>query len=163
MTGGLTRRRVLAAGAGLTVGAALPAHAAVEWPTLALVGGGTLVPADWRDTAAVLVFWATWCAFCHRHNVHVEKLHRAVAGRPLRVLGVALDRDAAVVQRHMAARGWTFPVTLQADALRPLAGSRRITPLTLAVTRGGVPRTPIPGEMFEDDVLELARLAADPA
>jgi thiol-disulfide isomerase/thioredoxin len=163
MNRGLTRRGVLAAGAGLVLGGGGPARAAVDWPALTLLDGRTLSPEAWRGSAAVLVFWATWCAFCHRHNVHVEKLHRAAAGLPLRVLGVALDRDAAAVQHHLAARGFTFPVTLQADALRPLAGGRRITPLTVAVTRSGAVRTPIPGEMFEEDVLELARLAGDPA
>jgi thiol-disulfide isomerase/thioredoxin len=163
MSAGLTRRGVLGAGAGLVLGGAGAVRAAPAWPTLLLLDGRTLAPEAWRDTAAVVVFWATWCAFCHRHNVHVEALHRATAGLPLRVLGVALDRDAAAVQRHMAARGLTFPVTLQADALRALSGGRRFTPLTVAVTRGGVVRTPIPGEMFEEDMLELARLATDPA
>ena len=109
--------------------------------------------------AQIVVIWSTTCPFCRRHNQHVEKLHRALAGRPAAVLGVARDRDPEAVRRHAAAQGYSFPVTL---AWRPFAAAlstRNVIPLTITTDRQGRLRQVIPGEMFEEDVLELASLA----
>jgi len=132
---------------------------AVPWPSLALLDGSVLRPADWQDTAAVVVFWSTTCPFCRRHNEHVDKLHRATAGRPLRVLGVSIDRDESAVRRYLAERRYEFPVTLDAARLKPLFTARNVIPMTCTVDRGGRRVAVVPGEMFEEDVLELARLA----
>ncbi|HMS78532.1 MAG TPA: TlpA disulfide reductase family protein [Burkholderiaceae bacterium] len=133
-----------------------------DFPPLTLLDGTAWSPESWRGLAAAVVFWGTWCPFCHRHNEHVEKLHRELAGRPMRVLGVALDRDPALVRRHVRERGYTFPNVVGADALRVRLVSRRVTPTTVTFDRAGRLLQRIPGEMFEEDVLALARLADAP-
>lgn len=157
---------VLAGGAG-TGASSLPAVAteppAPAWPVLRLLDGSTLEPgAAWRGDAIVLVLWATWCPFCKRHNEHVQALHRAVAGRPLRVLGAALDKDPALVRRHAEERGYTFPVALDGALLRERFQLPRTIPVTATFDRRGRLVQRIPGEMFEEDVLALARLAEGP-
>lgn len=162
----LNRRQLLLAGsAGLLAndiawadgGPALPGQP-VAWPAeVPLLDGRAWAPV--AGQAQIVVIWSTTCPFCRRHNAHVEKLHRALAGRPGAVLGVARDRDPAAVRRYMAANGYSFPVTL---AWRPFAAAlstRNIIPLTVTVARDGRLKEVIPGEMFEEDVLELARLA----
>lgn len=163
------RRRWLGGAAALAAGALVlppPAHgqvpSPVAWPAIDLLDGTRLEPAAWRDTAAVVVIWATHCPFCRRHNVHLEKLHRAVAGKPLRVIAASVDRDPGVVRRYLQAQGYTFPVTMQGESLRRLFSPRTVIPLTVPVDRQGRAGTPIPGEMFEEDVLDLARLADPP-
>lgn len=161
-----SRRRWLLAGLGVGVAAGLPtARAAVtgqtvDWPPIRLLDGSLLEPGSWQGQAAVVVFWATYCPFCRRHNAHVDKLAKAVAGRPLRVLGVALDKDEQAVRRYMAANGYGFPVTIDGAALRNRLGLRKVIPMTCVFDRTGRLLQAIPGEMSEDDVLELARLAA---
>jgi thiol-disulfide isomerase/thioredoxin len=144
-------------------GAAAAAAAPVEWPPVRLLDGTLWTPESWRGQAGVLVIWASWCPFCHRHNPGVEALHRAVAGRPLRVLGASLDRDPELVRRYVAERGYTFPMTMAGEALRTHFGLRRVTPTTVTFDRSGRLLQRIPGEMFAEDVLELARLAGTPA
>ena len=131
----------------------------VAWPDVALLDGSRFGPAQAEGRALVVVFWSTTCPFCRRHNEHVEKLHRAAAGRRLAVLGVARDRDAAAVRRHAGERGYTFPITLDQAPLAAALSTRRIIPLTVSVDRGGRLLQVIPGEMFESDVLELLQLA----
>ncbi len=148
-----------------TTGQAPPAYPAVsttagfDWPELSLLDGRVLPPAAWQDTGAVLVFWATHCPFCRRHNQHVEKLHRALAGQKARVLGLSSDRDPERVRRYMQEQGLSFAVSMQSELLRTRLGLRRTLPTTLSFDRRGRPGLPIPGEMFEDDVLGLARAA----
>ncbi len=172
------RRTLLAAAAGAAWSLCAPSRAAgevhrsadgsaggvrVDWPTLRLLDGTVLGPDDWRDRAGVLVVWSTTCPFCRRHNPHVEALHRATAGRALRVVGVALDRDPAAVRRYVAEQGYTFPITLDADTVRARFALRRVIPMTVTVDRTGRLLQRIPGEMFEEDVMALAKLADRPA
>lgn len=154
-----TRRATL----GLLAWAATGAHAApaaaeaVHWPEVTLLDGARWAPAAGR--AQVVVFWSVSCPFCRRHNAHVDKLHRAAAAGGPQVLTVCRDRDGAAVQRYMASNGYAFPVTLAHDPLFAALAARRIIPLTVLVDRQGRIRQSIPGEMFEEDVLDLLKLA----
>lgn len=159
----LTRRQCLGAGLGALPLPALAAPArigeVVEWPALKMLDGTALAPSAWHGVAAVVVFWATFCPFCKRHNAHLDKLQRSLAGRPMRVIGVALDRDEGAVRRYMAANGYQFAVTLDAEPLRSRLTARRVIPMTCVIDRQGRLRQAIPGEMFEEDMLELANVA----
>lgn len=138
---------------------------AVRWPGVRLLdqepghAGARIDAAQLRDTAWVLVFFATDCPYCQRHNHHVQKLLRASRGQPLRVLGAALDHDPQIVRAYLQQQGFSFPVTMDAAPLRAALTRRQGVPLTVVVDRGGRLREVIPGEMFEEDVLALAHWA----
>ncbi len=132
----------------------------VPWPDMALLGGGRFGAAQAADNAVVVVFWSTTCPFCRRHNQHVEKLHRAAAGKRLRVLGVARETDADAVTRYAKAQGYSFPITLNQPGLSQLLAPHRVIPMTVVVDRQGRLKQALPGEMFEEDLLELLQLAA---
>ena len=131
----------------------------VSWPEVTLIDGSRFGAVQAEGRALVVVFWSTTCPFCRRHNQHVQKLHRAAAGRRLAVLGVARDGDAAAVRRHASAQGYTFPITMDQAPLAAALSARRVIPLTVTIDRAGRLLQAIPGEMFEDDVLELLQLA----
>jgi thiol-disulfide isomerase/thioredoxin len=162
----LARRQCLRAGASMVLApGVLQAEAArpgdlIEWPVIWLLDGNPWSAASWRGRPAVVVFWATWCAHCERHNAHVDRLHRTLAGRQLRIVGAAIDGDAAALRRYMDRHGYTFPVTLDAQALRSRLTTRRSVPLTCVIDADGRLKQIIPGEMSEADVLQLAALAA---
>lgn len=157
----LKRRTLLA---GLAAAAAAPVAAmpaapgeAVRWPEVTLLDGSPWTPVPER--AKVVVFWSVSCPFCKRHNAHIDRLYRATADGGPQVLTVSRDRDAAAVRRYLAANGYAFPVSLDHDALAAALASRRIIPLTLLIDRKGRLKQAVPGEMFEEDVMELLRLA----
>ncbi len=134
----------------------------VAWPELRLLDGRVLAAPALRQRATVLVFFSTTCPFCKRHNQHVQKLASASAsaGLALQVLGVAQDRSADDVRRYLAQQGLRFDVTLDEQPLRATLSPRRVIPLTCVLDREGRLRELIPGEMFEEDVLGLARWAS---
>ena len=131
----------------------------IEWPTLRTVTGQMLLPGHWQGVPSVVVFWATWCGYCRRHNAHVDRLHRSADASRLRVLGVALDASAEVVRRYLQQTGYGFPTVADGAALRERFTSRRMVPMTCTVGPDGRLLQAIPGEMGEDDVMSLARLA----
>jgi thiol-disulfide isomerase/thioredoxin len=162
------RRVLLRATAAATVAAtglaqAVPAQKGqpVAWPDVQLLGGGELKAADWQGRAGVVVFWSLTCPFCRRHNAHLEKLHRAAqaARLPLTVLGVVRERDAAAVARHAQQQGYSFAQTLDLAPLAAALSERRVTPNTAVVDRQGRLKLVLPGEMFEEDVMDLLQLA----
>lgn len=159
----MTTRRQLLGAAGLAIaapaGLAVAAPEFVNWPVMTLLDGQVLKPEDWRDMAAVLVFWTIGCPYCRRHNARIDRLYRTSVGANLRVLGVALDGDAAAVKRYMRAGNFSFPVLASMPGLRDQFTSRRMVPMTCLVDRQGRLRQQIPGEMAEDDVLGLADLS----
>ncbi len=163
---GPDRRDALTLLAGVPLLASLPAVAApaepgqsVAWPEVTLLDGGRWSAAQARDKAVVVVFWSTTCPFCLRHNAHVEKLRRATAGQALEILTVARERDPAVVRAYLARHGYGFQVTLEQGPMAAALSMRRVIPLTAVVERSGRLKHVIPGEMFEEDVMEFRRLA----
>lgn len=161
----ITRRACLVAGLGALSAASARAEAGApassfEWPPLRLLDGQTLAPASWQGQGAIVVFWETHCPFCKRHNARLDKLHRATLGLPLRVLGVALDSDEHAVRHYLSGNDFRFPVTLDDAHLRAQWTARRVIPMTFVFNRQGRLLQSIPGEMSEDDVLGLARVAA---
>lgn len=144
----LTAAPALASGAGPTV---------VTWSSLKLVDGSTLDAGRLGASPVVVVFWATWCGFCERHNARVERLYRSLQGGAPLVVGVAIDGDAASVARMARDRGWTFPVAVDNGSVRRQFTPRRLVPMTCVVAAGGQLRQCIPGEMSDDDVMALGK------
>lgn len=174
-TDGLTRRRWCrqAAGgllSGLAAGglqAFSPAPSApspalgspVRWPRVQLLDGTWLQPAEHSAQAWVVVFFATWCPYCLRHNQRLQALLPMLRARGVQVLAVAHDRQAEVVRRHLQVHQLQLPVTLDEAALHAALSPRRVTPLTCVVDHHGRLVEVIPGEMTESDLAGLARWA----
>ncbi|MBU1357719.1 MAG: TlpA family protein disulfide reductase [Gammaproteobacteria bacterium] len=153
--------RGLTATAALSVaGVSGAADGVIRLPTVRLLDGASFTPQVGGGQALVVVFWATYCPFCARHNAHVDKLYRQTRGLPIQILTAATDTDPNAVRAYMERNSYAFPVTLDSAALRAPLSPRKVIPLTCCVDRNGVLRPVVPGEMFEEDVLDLAKLAA---
>jgi thiol-disulfide isomerase/thioredoxin len=150
-------RALACGGLGLSGGAhALDAAQRLDWPAMVSITGEAIEPGRGPAVPMVVVFWATWCAYCRRQNSHVDKLHRLVDPQRLRVLGVVIDGDAASARRYMDRAGFSFPVVLDEGRLRRQFTERRMVPMTCTVDRNGLRGLCIPGEMSESDVMGLA-------
>lgn len=164
-----SRRRSLAllAGSVMVPAAWPPVQAApaapgetVAWPQVSLLDGAVWGPARTEGKAVVAVFWSITCAFCQRHNAHIEALRRATQRQPLELITIVRESDGTAVRRHLQRHGWQFPVTLDNPPMAAALSMRRLTPLTVTVDRQGRLLQVIPGEMSEDDVFGLRKLAA---
>ena len=61
--------------------------------------------------------------------------------------------------RHLERHGLRFPVTLDQSPMSAALSSRNVIPLTVTVDRRGKLKQVIPGEMFEEEVLDLLKLS----
>lgn len=162
------RAAVGAVGLGGLTAIGVPAFAAppqpgepVAWPDVTLLDGRRWGQAQMQGKAVVVVFWSLHCPFCLRHNARLDKLQTSLRGEPLEILTAVRERDAEAARRHMARYGYRFAATLDEPALAAALSARRVSPLTVTVSRSGRLLQVIPGEMSEDDVLALLRLAHD--
>ena len=132
------------------------APAAINWSTLQLLGDSTDGPAAWAGLPVVVVFWATWCPYCKRHNAHVEKLYQYSLGKSFRVLGVSDEPDAQKISRYMLTNQFHFPVAMGTASFRTQFTTRSVVPLTCLVGTDGHLLQVTAGEMQQDDVMSLA-------
>lgn len=140
---------------------ALPTTAAtaIRWPARTqMLDGSQRSAADWQGKPLLVVFWATYCPFCQRHNANLHQLMLDKPEGPA-VLAVALDRDPEVVRRYMDRHGYRFDVTLDAAPWRQALPVRRVIPSTVPVSAQGEIGQLVPGEMFPEDLAQLARWA----
>ncbi|WP_210543139.1 TlpA disulfide reductase family protein [Rhodoferax sp. PAMC 29310] len=160
---GWSRRQVLA-GAAITLATPLkdamaaPAMlpAPIDWSALRLLDEHGDGPARWVGLPVVVVFWATWCPFCKRHNAHIEKLYQFSRGKAFRVLGVSSENDREKIRNHVLANQIHFPIAMAQPGFRAQFTSRNVIPLTCLVGADGRLMQTMAGEMQEDDVMSLA-------
>ena len=159
----VSRRHVLAGTAaallwGPEVGhaSAGPSAPTIRWPALRLLDGTSLTPLALNTMPVMLVFWETWCPYCKRHNVHIERLYQATRGMHIRVLGATTETNADKLASYLRANQLHFPVAHIERGFRDQFSQRRVIPLTCLVAENGRLLQAIPGEMGYQDLYSLA-------
>lgn len=66
---------------------------------------------DWKGHPLLVNFWAPWCGPCREETPLLERLSRERAGDGLRVIGIAVDARAAVLDYARQA-GIRYPLLI---------------------------------------------------
>ncbi len=77
-------------------------------------GSAALALADFRGKPLVLNFWATWCPPCIEEMPLLDRFYRENSTKSWNVLGLAVDRQAAVL-RFLKERALAFPIAMAQD------------------------------------------------
>jgi len=151
----------------LALAALLPAGRAlaevgdrVRWADVRLHDGRTLRAAELTGRTVVVEFWATWCPFCKKQNPHLQQLHERHGGKDLTVLTFSIDRSAEEVATYLKQHGYTFAAAMAGAQSAQLFPGRKGLPVVYVVDPAGRIVFHESGEMFEEDILGLARFAA---
>jgi thiol-disulfide isomerase/thioredoxin len=131
----------------------------VRWSDIRLVDGRVMKASELAGKTVVVEFWASWCPFCAKQNPYIEKLHRTHGGKDLVVLTFTLDTSDAVAQKYLASHNYTFAAARGSREIEAWFGGRRTLPEVYVVDPRGRIVFREAGEMFEEDVLALARFA----
>ncbi len=131
-------------------------------PEARLLDGSVLPASHWDGKILVVELWASWCPFCARQNPHLDALHRAHGDRGLEVLALSIDRDPDAARRYMAEHGYAFHAAMDDDAWRAALGRPRGLPIVWVVDRQSRLVKLEIGEMFPEDIAELALLLDEP-
>jgi peroxiredoxin len=107
---------------------------------LADLDGGTHRLADYRGKTVLVNFWATWCAPCLAEMPSIERLRRAMEGRPFAVLAVNMGESGRVARDFARKLPVTFTVLLDQDGRVTRAWGARVLPASYLVGPDGAIR-----------------------
>jgi peroxiredoxin len=132
--------------------------APVALPDVPLFDGSAFRAADAQGQVVLVYWWASWCPFCAEQSPLMQKLWDAQRTRGLKMLGLSIDRDAGAARRYMAQRGYTFPTGMASpDTERVLPKPSKALPMTLVRGRDGRVVMAEKGQLFPEDVEQIAR------
>ena len=132
---------------------------AVALPSLRLAEGTVLDAASLRGQPVLIYVWASWCPFCARQTPYYQKLHEQLQAskNPLRIISVSIDKRPEDAIKYMNERGYTFPVSFDAQAIGKALGARPGLPRVYLIDRQGRLAVSQAGELFEEDIAAFAR------
>jgi hypothetical protein len=170
--GSLSALGLMAAGVGAGPAGAQPAEAQsreakapplpavgtrIRLPAVSLLDGAVFKGEQLQGRITVLYWWASTCPFCAQQSPEMQKLWQSQAGRGLQFLGLSVDKTAAEAQAYRAKRGYTWPSAWVSPAFEKAFPKPRGLPITLVIGREGQVLQAEKGQIFPEDVEQLAR------
>lgn len=169
----MNRRTVLVGGAAAAAGAAglgaawwanraVPTTAAADVWSMQFKqpDGGELRLSELRGRPLLLNFWATWCPPCVGEMPLLDRLHREQPAQGLRVVGLAVDNLAPVVD-FLKQRPVSFYIGLAGlegvDLSRALGNRTGALPYSVLFGRQGSAINRKLGALTEEDLLNWAK------
>lgn len=99
--------------------------------------GRTHKLSEYRGKVVLINFWATWCTPCREEMPSIERLRRAMTGKPFVVLAVNLGEPEPRVRQFLQSVPLGFPVLLDADMAAAKAWKVRQLPASFVVGPDG--------------------------
>jgi thiol-disulfide isomerase/thioredoxin len=93
--------------------------------------------ADYRGSAVLVNFWATWCVPCRDEMPSIERLRASLEGRRFVVLAVNLAEPESRIRKFLEVVPVRFPVLLDSDTNTTRAWQARVLPATYIVGPDG--------------------------
>ena len=138
----------------------LPALGSViALPELTLLDGSRLDASARAGKTVVLYWWASWCPFCAEQSPLMDKLWLSEREQGLLVLGLSIDRQPEPARAYLKRKGYRFPSAWLSPTLATQLPKPRGLPVTVVLSPQGKVLAAESGQMFEEDVAELARWA----
>jgi len=89
------------------------AEAFEPWPVEPLIGnsapefsledlnGRNVSLSSFRGKPVLLNFWATWCPYCRKERVHLDKLYEEYSDKNLVIVSISIDRSLETLKQFM--------------------------------------------------------------
>jgi len=126
-------------------------------PALSLLDGSAFKPEQAQGQVLVIYWWASTCPFCALQGPEMQKLWLAHKGRGLQMLALSVDRKPADATAYLQKKGYTFPSGWVTSEVHRVLPKPRGLPVTLVRGRSGEVLQAERGQMFAEDVEQLAR------
>lgn len=152
----------------ICLGISLQAHAgvtslkkgtAVTLPAFTLLDGSVITSESLKNKPVLLSFWASWCPYCARQNPYIQKLHEQVKDSDMQVITISIDKEPKAASDYVNKHKYTFKVAKFTPALKAVFGEIKVIPLVYVIDRNSIIQEAVPGEMFEEDVLDMRKYA----
>lgn len=126
-------------------------------PEVPLFDGTLFRPAQAEGQVLVIYWWASTCPFCALQSPEMQKLWNQHQSRGLQLLTLSVDKTPQVAQAYLQKRGYTFPAGFVTPEIQRMLPKPRGLPVTLVRGRDGRVLQAEKGQLFPEDVEQLAR------
>lgn len=138
---------------------AMPAlGSALDVPRLTLLDGSVFEPAQAQGKPLLVYWWASTCPFCALQSPSMEAFWRAHKARGLAMLALSIDRTPAAAAGYLQKKGYTFPAAWTTPEWRRGFPKPQGLPVTLLRGRDGKLVLAEKGQMFAEDIEDMAGL-----
>lgn len=124
-------------------------------PPVTLLDGRPFTPDPSRPL--VLYWWASTCPFCALQSPEMQKLWAQHSPRGLQMLALSIDKKPEDALAYLQKRGYTFPSAWVTPAFAAALPKPKGLPITLVLDGSGKVLQAEKGQMFAEDVQQLAR------
>jgi len=129
---------------------------ALALPDVALLGGGEFHPQQAAGQITVIYWWASTCPFCAQQSPEMQKFWQAYQRKGLQFLALSVDKKPQDAQAYLAKKGYTFPSAWVSPEVHKVLPKPKGLPITLVLGRDGRVLQAEKGQMFAEDVAQLA-------
>ena len=105
----------------------------------------------------LVYWWASTCPFCALQSPEMQKLWHKLSGQGLQMLALSVDRKAQDAALYLQKRGYTFPTAWVTPAFQAALPKPKGLPITLVLDGKGQVLQAEKGQLFAEDVEQLAR------
>ncbi len=126
-------------------------------PEVTLFDGSVFRPAQAQGRVTLLYWWSSTCPFCALQSPEMQKLWLAHKSRGLQILTLSVDRTPQEAAAYLHKKGYTFPAGFVTPEVHRLMPKPRGLPITLVRGRDGRVLQAEKGQMFPEDIEQLAR------
>lgn len=127
----------------------------LQVPPIVLLNGQRFDAAQ-HDKPLLVYWWASTCPFCALQSPAMQALWQTHRHR-FAFLGLSIDRDAHRAQQYLTSRGYTFPSAWVSPEWRQTFPKPQGLPITLMLDARGKVLAAERGQLFNEDVADLAR------
>lgn len=136
----------------------LPAEGtALNVPAITRLDGSAFTPEQARGKVLVLYWWASTCPFCALQSPEMQKLWAQHKGHGMELLALSVDRKKEDAVPYLQKRGYTFPAAWVTPGFQAALPKPKGLPITVVLGRDGKVLQADKGQMFPEDVEQLAR------
>ena len=129
-------------------------------PEVSMLDGSVFRPSSADGQVLVLYWWASWCPFCAQQSPLMDRLWREQGPRGLRLLGLSIDKTPEAAAAYLRQRGYAFPSGWVTPAVAQVLPKPKGLPVTVVRGREGRVLMAEAGQLFPEDVAEIARFLA---
>ncbi|MDO9198873.1 TlpA disulfide reductase family protein, partial [Rhodoferax sp.] len=105
----------------------------------------------------VVYWWASTCPFCALQSPEMQKLWQSQRSRGLQMLTLSVDQKREDASAYLQKKGYTFPAAFVTPEVQRVLPKPRGLPITLVRGRDGRLLQAEKGQLFPEDVEQLAQ------
>jgi peroxiredoxin len=130
--------------------------AKIKLPALTLLDGSTFNPRPAEGHITVVYWWASTCPFCAQQSPEMQKLWQSHQHAGLQMLALSVDKSPSDALAYLHKKGYNFPTAWVSREVHQALPKPKGLPITLVLSGDGKVLQAEKGQMFPEDVAQLA-------